>query len=164
MKRVGILSDTHNYISHQIVDFFSDCYEIWHAGDIGSIEITEELKKIKPLKAVWGNIDGQDIRIEYPEMLRLKIENTDVVIKHIVGYPSKYDKSIIKLLQTNPPDLLIAGHSHILRVMYDKKYNFLFINPGAFGLSGFHIVRTAVKLDIENKNFSNLKILELNKS
>ncbi len=163
MKKIGILSDTHSYLTDEIFNFFANVDEIWHAGDIGSIEIAEKLQKFKPLRAVWGNIDGQDIRSLFQMHEKFKVEEINVWMTHIGGYPGNYDRMVKPEIYNNPPDLFISGHSHILKVMFDKKLNLLHINAGAFGISGFHKVRTAVRLVIEGKNMKDLEILELPK-
>ncbi len=163
MKRIGILSDTHYYIDEAIFRHFELCDEIWHAGDIGSIEVSDKLAAFRPLKAVYGNIDNHIIRSQFPEIQRFKCENIAVMIKHIVGYPGRYEKSISGILQNNPPKLLIAGHSHILKVQFDRKNDLLFINPGAAGKSGFHQVRTMVRLTIDGQDMKDLEIVEMKK-
>ena len=160
MKRIGLLSDTHAYWDERYLKYFDTCDEIWHAGDIGSLEVAERLAAFRPLRAVYGNIDGQDLRIRFPEINRFQLEGTDVLIKHIGGYPGKYDPSIRKTLMTQPPKLFISGHSHILKVKYDSSLGLLHINPGAAGKYGFHKVRTLVRFSIENGNFSDLEVIE----
>lgn len=161
MKQIGLLSDTHSYWDERFNQYFADCDEIWHAGDIGSLEVIERLSKIGPVRAVYGNIDGQNIRTVFPEVNRFTIENTTVLMKHIGGYPGKYDKSVKYLLLEEPPQLFISGHSHILKVLFDKKLNLLHINPGAAGKYGFHTIRTIVRFKIDNGNFTDLEVIEL---
>lgn len=161
MKQIGLLSDTHSYWDERFNQYFADCDEIWHAGDIGSLEVIERLSKIGPVRAVYGNIDGQNIRTVFPEVNRFTIENTTVLMKHIGGYPEKYDKSVKHLLLEEPPQLFISGHSHILKVLFDKKLNILHINPGAAGKYGFHTIRTIVRFKIDNGNFTDLEVIEL---
>lgn len=161
MKRIGLLSDTHAYWDERYTKYFEDCDEIWHAGDIGSLEVAQKLAAIKPLRAVYGNIDGQDIRKVYPQINRFTIEGTEVLIKHIGGYPGNYDPSIRGSLLVRPPKLFISGHSHILKVKFDKTLNMLHINPGAAGIYGFHKVRTLVRFSIEDGNFKDLEVIEL---
>ena len=163
MKKIGIISDTHNILTDEIFDFFKNVDEIWHAGDIGNIELSDILANFKPLRAVYGNIDGHELRTLHPEHQRFKIEEVDVWMTHIGGYPGKYDIRIRQKINANPPNLFISGHSHILKVMNDKKLNLLHINPGAFGISGFHRVRTAIRFTIDGKIFKDLEILELQK-
>ena len=161
MKRIGLLSDTHGYWDDRYLKYFESCDEIWHAGDIGSSELGERLAAFRPFRAVYGNIDGQDIRIQYPEINRFTIEGTEVLMKHIGGYPGKYDPSIRAQLFVRPPKLFISGHSHILKVKYDKTLGMLHINPGAAGKYGFHKVRTLVRFSIDRGNFSDLEVIEL---
>ena len=161
MKQIGLLSDTHSYWDERFNQYFADCDEIWHAGDFGSLEVIERLSKIGPVRAVYGNIDGQNIRTVFPEVNRFTIENTTVLMKHIGGYPGKYDKSVKHLLLEEPPQLFISGHSHILKVLFDKKLNLLHINPGAAGKYGFHTIRTIVRFKIDNGNFTDLEVIEL---
>ncbi|WP_334168030.1 metallophosphoesterase family protein [Phocaeicola paurosaccharolyticus] len=161
MKRIGLLSDTHAYWDERYTKYFEDCDEIWHAGDIGSLEVAQKLAAIKPLRAVYGNIDGQDIRKVYPQINRFTIEGTEVLIKHIGGYPGNYDPSIRGSLLVRPPKLFISGHSHILKVKFDKTLNMLHINPGAAGIYGFHKVRTLVRFSIEDGIFKDLEVIEL---
>lgn len=162
MTRIGLLSDTHGYWDDRYLKYFESCDEIWHAGDIGSLELAERLAAFRPLRAVYGNIDGQDIRIRYPETMRFTIDGADVLIKHIGGYPGKYDPSIRGQILVHPPKLFISGHSHILKVKYDKTLDLLHINPGACGKYGFHKVRTLVRLTIDQGFFSDLEVIELN--
>lgn len=162
MLKIGLLSDTHAWWDDKYAEYFSACDEIWHAGDIGSMEIVERLQDFRPLRAVYGNIDGQDIRKMFPETARFTIEGADVVMKHIGGYPGKYDPSIRGSLFVRPPQLFVSGHSHILKVKYDKTLGMLHINPGAAGRYGFHKVRTLVRFDIEAGKFGNLEVIELN--
>lgn len=162
MKRIGLLSDTHAYWDDRYLHYFKDCDEIWHAGDIGSISIIEELQKTgKEIRAVYGNIDGQDIRGIFPLHNRFTIENVPVWITHIGGYPTKYNPSIVAELKKNPPMLFICGHSHITKVMYDKSLRMLHINPGAAGKQGFHAVRTLIRFVIEKDTIKELEVIEL---
>lgn len=164
MKRIGLLSDTHGYWDERYLQYFEDCDEIWHAGDIGSEEVADRLEAFRPLRAVYGNIDGQNLRLRFPEINRFTLEGSDVLIKHIGGYPSKYDPSVRSLLQEQPPALFISGHSHILKVKFDPRLNLLHINPGAAGKYGFHQVRTLVRFCIEQGTFQNLEVIELHDS
>jgi putative phosphoesterase len=163
MKRIGLLSDTHGWWDEKYLQYFEECDEIWHAGDIGSIEVAEKLSAFRPFRAVFGNCDGQDIRQIYPLINRFTVEGTEIVIKHIGGYPGNYDPSIRASLFVHPPKLFISGHSHILKVKYDKTLNMLHINPGAAGILGFQQVRTLVRFNVENGSFSNLEVIELSK-
>jgi len=161
MTKIGLISDTHSHLDDKIIDFFEDVDEIWHVGDIGTWEVVDKLKAIKPFKAVYGNIDGSEFRQEFEAALMFTCENVNVVMTHIGGYPGKYEKGIKQILTKNPVNLFISGHSHILKVIYDKKLDLLHINPGAAGMSGFHGVRTAIRFSIDKDKISNLQILEL---
>lgn len=161
MTRIGLLSDTHGYWDDRYVKYFESCDEIWHAGDIGSLELAERLAAVRPLRAVYGNIDGHDIRIRYPETARFTVDGADVMMKHIGGYPGKYDPSIRGQILVHPPKLFISGHSHILKVQYDKTLRLLHINPGAAGKYGFHKVRTLVRFTIDKGSFSDMEVIEL---
>lgn len=161
MVRIGLLSDTHSWWDEKYLLHFKDCDEIWHVGDIGSLHVANKLADFRPLRAVYGNIDGQEIRKLYPQTLRFTIEGAEVLMKHIGGYPGNYDPSIRGSLFTHPPKLFISGHSHILKVLYDKTLGLLHINPGAAGKSGFHTVRTLVRFEIDKGEFKNLEVIEL---
>ncbi len=160
MKKILLISDTHGYIDEKIIKYANQVDEIWHAGDIGDISVTDTLKTIKPLKAVYGNIDDQKIRSEFPLHNRFLCEKVDVWITHIGGYPKKYNSKIIDELRSNPPDLFICGHSHILKVINDKDLNLLHINPGAIGKHGLHNVRTMIQFEINGDKIENLSIVE----
>lgn len=161
MKRIGLLSDTHGYWDERYAKYFAECDEIWHAGDIGSQELAERLAALRPLKAVFGNIDGGELRRIYTETLRWQCEDATILMTHIGGYPGKYDPRIRRELTANPPDLFISGHSHILKVQYDPTLSCLHINPGAAGLQGWQTVRTLVRFTVEGKEFKNLEVVEL---
>ena len=163
MKKILLLSDTHSYIDDQILKFVKQADEVWHVGDVGDIEVLDILKKIKPVRAVYGNIDNHIVRSEYPLDLKFTIENVSVWMTHIGGYPNRYDLRIREEIKVNPPKLFISGHSHILKVMFDKKLNLLHMNPGAAGKHGFHKVRTMLRFEIHNDKISNLEIIELAK-
>ena len=163
MTRIGLLSDTHSYLDDAVFKHFENCDEIWHAGDIGHIELADKLAAFKTLKAVYGNIDGKDVRQVYPENLRFMCEDVDVWITHIGGYPGKYNQAIRAEIQSNPPKLFICGHSHILKVQFDKQLNLLHMNPGACGIYGFHQVRTMLRFEIDEDKIQNLEIIELGK-
>lgn len=160
MLRIGLLSDTHSFINPRIPEFFSSCDEIWHAGDIGNIETADKLAAFKPLKAVYGNIDGTDVRIAYSKNLIFNCEDIKVFMTHIGGYPGRYEKEARQLIESEKPKLFICGHSHILKVLYDKKYELLHINPGAAGNSGFHHVITCVRFVIDGKDIRALEVFE----
>ena len=164
MKRIGLLSDTHTFIDEKILDFFKDCDEIWHAGDIGNIEIADTISDFKPLKAVYGNIDGQDVRTVYPKIQSFDCEEVKVLMTHIGGYPGKYEKEMKVLIEKMKPNLFISGHSHILKVIYDNKNELLHINPGAAGKSGMHKVKTAVRFNIIGKEIKELEVFEINRN
>ncbi len=134
MKRIGLLSDTHGHLHERLFDFFKDVDEIWHAGDIGSLKIADQLAAFRPLKAVYGNIDGNDVRSVYQQDQRFFCEDVDVWMTHIGGYPGHYEPWIRIKLQKQPPNIFITGHSHILKVIFDEKFNLLHINPGAAGM------------------------------
>ena len=161
MKRIGILSDTHSWWDDRYATFFKDCDEIWHAGDVGSYEILDRLSQIATVRAVYGNCDGQDIRRTCTELYRFRVEEAEIMLKHIGGSPDHYDRSVRDQLMLEKPDLLVCGHSHILKVMHDRKFDMLFINPGAAGLQGWQKVRTLVRLEIDGKTFRNLEVLEI---
>lgn len=161
MKRIGLLSDSHGHWDERLVAFFEECDEIWHAGDIGSIEVADTMSKFKPFKAVHGNIDDHKLRIVYPKIQRFTCEEVDVFITHIGGTPGRYEQTIIPIIEANPPKLFICGHSHILKVMFDKKRNFLYMNPGAAGISGFHKFRTALRFSIDKQEIKDLEVLEI---
>ena len=161
MKRIGLLSDTHAYWDDRYEEYLAPCDEIWHAGDIGSYALAQRLNAIRPLVAVYGNIDGYDIRRAYPEKLRWKCEQVDVMMKHIGGYPGNYDRSISAAVYASPPQLFISGHSHILKVQYDKTLRLLHINPGAAGVQGWQKVRTLVRFTIDATEIKDLEVVEL---
>lgn len=159
--KVGLLSDTHGYWDNRYAEHFKECDEIWHAGDIGSVEVIERLAELKPVRAVYGNIDGQNIRIQYPRTAIFMAEEVKVLLTHIGGYPGRYAPEVRKELYAERPNLFIAGHSHILKVMFDDTLKCLYINPGAAGISGFHQVRTLVRFSIEGQNIRDLEVIEL---
>jgi putative phosphoesterase len=161
MTRIGLLSDTHSYLDPKLKEFFSNVDEIWHAGDLGDIKVLDELKEWKPTRAVYGNIDDAILRRTINEHERFVCDGMDVWITHIGGYPGRYDALVRKEIYENPPKLFVAGHSHILKVIFDKKIDCLHINPGAAGLSGFHAVRTAIRFVIDQGVIKDLEIIEL---
>lgn len=161
MTRIGLISDTHNYLDDAVFKHFEQCDEIWHAGDFGTAQIADALKAFKPLKGVYGNIDGYDIRSEYPEKLRWKCEDVEVLMTHIGGYPGRYAPSIRPEIVAHPPQLFIAGHSHILKVIYDDKLKCLHMNPGAAGKSGWHKVRTLIRFVIDGRDMKQCEVIEL---
>ncbi len=163
MKKILLLSDTHSYLDDRILEYAQQADEIWHAGDIGDISVTDQLAKIKPLRAVYGNIDDHKARAEFPLNNRFVVENVDVWITHIGGYPGKYNPAIRKEITDNPPKLFICGHSHILKVMPDKKLGLLHMNPGAVGKHGFQKVRTMLRFELNEGKIENLEVIEFKK-
>lgn len=163
MKKIGLISDTHSYLHPRVKHYFKNVDEIWHAGDIGRLSLADELEEFKPLKAVYGNIDGAEIRVAHPENRRFICEGVDVWITHIGGYPNRYDKRVYEEIFRNPPKLFICGHSHILKAMPDKKLDLLHLNPGAAGKHGFHHVLTLMRFDCNNGKIENLEVIELEK-
>lgn len=163
MKKILLLSDTHSHIDDTILKYVAQADEVWHAGDIGDLKVTDTLQKLKPLRAVYGNIDDDKARLEFPLNNRFMCEGVDVWITHIGGYPGKYNQAIRQEITLNPPKLFICGHSHILKVMFDKKNNLLHMNPGAAGVSGFHQVRTMLRFVIDGDKIADLEIVEIGK-
>lgn len=163
MTRILLLSDTHGYIDETMLKYARQADEIWHAGDIGSFDVTDMLSTIKPLRAVYGNIDDHGIRKGFPLDDRFKCEDVDVWMTHIGGYPNRYDRRIREQIKQNPPKLFISGHSHILKVMWDKKLDLLHMNPGSCGKYGFHQIRTMLRFDIDGEEIKNLEVIELGK-
>ena len=161
MTRIGILSDTHGYWDPRYAKYFAEVDEIWHAGDIGTAEVALRLSEVATLRAVYGNIDGYPVRSMFGEVYRFRCEQVDVLLKHIGGHPPSYDPSVRQLLQRRPPQLFVCGHSHILRVEHDQQLGLLHINPGAAGISGFHQVRTLVRLVIDQTDIRDLEVIEL---
>ncbi len=161
MKRIGIISDTHSYWDERYLKYFEPCDEIWHAGDIGSLEVAQRLAEYRTLRAVYGNCDGGDLRRMFTEILRWKCEDANVLMKHIGGYPGNYDPSIRNSIYATPPHLFISGHSHILKIKYDKTLNLLHINPGAAGLQGWHKDRTIIRLTVDGAEFKDLEVVTL---
>ena len=161
MIKVGLLSDTHAYWDDKYAEYFKDCDEIWHAGDIGSDLLAAKFEALKPFRAVYGNIDGQAIRLQYPKVAHFKVEDVKVMMTHIGGYPGRYNPEIRKELYDTRPNLFISGHSHILKVVFDRSLKCLHMNPGAAGKSGFHQVRTLLRFVIEGKDIKDLEVIEL---
>jgi hypothetical protein len=159
--KIGLLSDTHGWIHPRLFDHFAQCDEIWHAGDIGSVDVADKLAAFKPLKAVFGNIDDALVRRIYKENLIFMAEEIRVWITHIGGAPGHYDRRVIDGINENPPDLFICGHSHIAKVMFDKKAGFLYMNPGAAGYNGFHKYMTAIRFQIDGKDIHDLELIEM---
>lgn len=163
MTKIGLISDTHDYLDDPVFRHFEHCDEIWHAGDFGTAAISGALKAFKPLRGVYGNIDGYDIRSEYPETATWLCEEVKVLMIHIGGYPPKYNTRSKTLIKENHPQLFISGHSHILKIMYDDAVNCLHMNPGAAGKEGWHKVRTLVRFEIDGKDIRNCEVIELGK-
>jgi len=163
MQKILLISDTHSYLDPKLFKYIETVDEVWHAGDIGDISVCQEIEKIKPLKAVYGNIDGQDARKLYPENALFMCERVKVFITHIGGYPNRYNLEAKKIIEQEKPNLFICGHSHILKIMYDKKYNLLHLNPGSCGIQGFHQVKTILRFAIDGAEIKNMEIIELGK-
>lgn len=161
MTKILLLSDTHSHIDDTILKYVKQADEVWHAGDIGDLIVTDTIKKLKPLRAVYGNIDDKEARSEFSLDLHFTCEGVNVFITHIGGYPNRYNPRIRTALQQNPPDIFISGHSHILKVMPDKKLDLLHMNPGAIGTHGFHKVRTMLRFEIDGSAIKNLEVIEL---
>ena len=160
MKKILLLSDTHSYIDNTILKYVKQADEVWHAGDIGDLHVTDTLKKLKPLRAVYGNIDNTEARAEFPLDNQFMCEEVSVWITHIGGYPGRYNQRIREAIKQNPPRIFITGHSHILKVMPDKKLNLIHMNPGAAGTHGFHKVRTMLRFEIDGREIKNLEVIE----
>lgn len=160
MAFIGLLSDTHCYFDDPLREFFKDVDEIWHAGDFGNIEVSDQIKAFKPLKGVYGNCDGTGVRLVHPYIQVMEVEKMKVLMMHIGGYPGRYDQRALQLITAHTPDLFICGHSHILKVVFDKKHNMMTINPGAAGVQGFHNVRTAVRFRIEQGELRDMEVAE----
>lgn len=163
MTKIGLLSDTHSFLHPRLFEFFSEVDEIWHAGDIGDIETADRLEAFKPLRAVYGNIDNHKVRIAHPEVQLFTCEKVKTCIIHIGGYPGRYQPKARKIILEEKPAIFISGHSHILKVMFDKKNNLLHINPGGAGNSGLHKKITFIRFVIEGKDIKDLNILEIDR-
>ncbi|QHL86188.1 YfcE family phosphodiesterase [Nibribacter ruber] len=162
--KIGLLSDTHSYLDDRILALLEGCDEIWHAGDFGSVDVSERLAQVAPLRGVYGNIDDKDIRYLHPKNLRFDCNGLDVLMTHIGGYPGKYAPEVRAMIQANPPGLFICGHSHTLKVMTDPKHgNLLHLNPGAAGRHGFHKIRTMLRFEVEAGKVQKLQVIELGK-
>ena len=161
MKKILLLSDTHSYIDAQILKFVKQADEVWHAGDIGNLSVTDTIKELKPLRAVYGNIDDKDARAEFSLDSKFEVEGVSVWMTHIGGYPNRYNLRIKEEIKENPPKIFISGHSHILKVQFDKKLNLLHLNPGAAGNHGFHKIRTMLRFTVDKGKIENLEIIEL---
>ncbi len=163
VKKILLLSDTHSFIDDQILKYVNLADEVWHAGDIGNLRVTDTIKKHKPLRAVFGNIDGKEARAEFPLDLKFEEQGVKIWITHIGGYPNRYNQRVREALKANPPNLFICGHSHILKVQYDNKLNCMHFNPGAAGKVGFHKVRTMLRFELDAGEIKNLEVIELAK-
>lgn len=163
MQKILLISDTHSYLDPKLFKYIDTVDEVWHAGDIGDTSVCLDIAKLKPLKAVYGNIDGQDARKLYPENAIFMCEQVKVFITHIGGYPNRYNLEAKKIIEQEKPNLFICGHSHILKIMYDKKCNLLHLNPGACGVHGFHQIKTILRFTIEGTEIKNMEIIELGK-
>lgn len=162
--KIGLLSDTHSYLDRKIFDYFAECDQVWHAGDIGDVRVADELEAFKPFRAVFGNIDSKDLQNRYPENAMFKCEGIKVWMTHIGGAPPKYNARVRKQLEVEPPHLFICGHSHILRIKRDPAFNnMIYLNPGAAGIHGFHQVKTIVRFDISSGKVNNMEVIELGK-
>lgn len=162
--QIGLISDTHGYLDEAVFEHFKNCDEIWHAGDIGSVEIIEKLQVFKPTRFVFGNIDSKEIQWQVPENQRFMLEGLDIWMTHIGGSPPNYNPAVKKVFKENPPEVFICGHSHILRVMRDEKLNnMIYLNPGAAGREGFHKIRTLLRFHLKNKKITNFEVVELGK-
>lgn len=161
MRRIGLISDTHEYLDEAVFRHFEQCDEIWHAGDFGTAAVAEKLKTFRPLRGVYGNIDGSDVRSEFPEQLVFDCEGVKVLMIHIGGYPGRYSPAAKAAITLHKPQLFISGHSHILKIMYDDKYGCLHMNPGAAGRSGWHKVRTLIRFVVDGKDMKQCEVIEL---
>ena len=160
--KVGVISDTHNWLDPTLGTVFKDCDEIWHAGDAGTISILETLAAFAPIvRSVYGNIDGIDIRSRVPEFQLINVQGVKILLIHIAGKPPRYNRHVLELTRKNKPDLLICGHSHILKIMRDKQHDLLYVNPGAAGRYGFHKMRTVLRFEINQGLISNMEVVEL---
>ncbi|MGZ3862038.1 MAG: metallophosphoesterase family protein [Bacteroidia bacterium] len=163
MRKILLISDTHSYLDDKVFKYIDSVDEVWHAGDIGNVEVCDKLKKLKPLKAVFGNIDGKDVRDEYPENEIFMCEGVKVFMTHIGGYPGRYNVEAKKIIEKEKPGLFICGHSHILKIMFDKQNDLLHLNPGAAGVHGFHVIKTMLRFCIDGSEIKNMEIIELGK-
>ncbi len=163
MTRIGLLSDTHSYLDKRVFEYFKDVDEIWHAGDIGSFEVLQKLREFKPTRAVFGNMDGGDVRYTLSEFYRFRVEDVNVLLTHIGGYPGHYNPWLIPMFERETPNLFVCGHSHILKVQYDMTWKMLTMNPGAAGLEGWQRVQTLLRFAIDGDKIQDLEVIELGK-
>jgi uncharacterized protein len=160
LKKILLLSDTHGFLDDKTLKYVSQADEVWHAGDIGDLNVTDTLKKLKPVRVVYGNIDGAHARMEFPLDLRFECEGVDVFMTHIAGSPGKFQSRVKDILKINPPKILICGHSHILKVQFDKTFQVLYVNPGAAGIHGFHQVRTMLRFQLDKGKIEQMEVIE----
>ena len=163
MLRIGLLSDTHSFLDEAVFRHFAACDEVWHAGDFGNVDLGRRLAAFRPFRGVYGNVDGSDVRADFPENLRWQSEGVSVFMTHIGGYPPRYNPTVIRELRKDPPGLFICGHSHILRIIYDEKLKCLYMNPGAAGRQGWHQVRTLIRFTINGRDMKDCEVIELGK-
>lgn len=163
MTRIGLLSDTHGYLDKRVFEYFKHVDEIWHAGDIGSAEVLQALREFKPTRAVYGNMDSGDVRYSLSEFYRFRIEDVNVLMTHIGGYPGRYNPWLLPMFAKEKPNLFVCGHSHILKVQYDSTYGFLTMNPGAAGKQGWQTVQTLLRFAIDKEKIMDLEVIELAK-
>jgi len=163
MTRIALLSDTHGILDQRLLPYLEQADEIWHAGDIGSTEVLQQLREMKPTRAVFGNIDSGDVRYSLSEFYRFRVEDVNVMMTHIGGYPGKYNPWLLPMFRKEKPDLFVCGHSHILKVMFDKEWNFLTMNPGAAGKSGWQAFQTILCFTVNGQEIKDLRVVELKK-
>lgn len=161
MTRIGLLSDTHGYLDERVFTHFDGCQEVWHAGDIGSVEVLQRLREFRPTRAVYGNMDAGDVRYTLSEIYRFRVEDVDVLLTHIGGYPGHYNPRLISLFQKQKPDIFVCGHSHILKVQYDRMFSMLTLNPGAAGKQGWQTIQTLLRFVIDGSQVRDLEVIEL---
>ena len=161
MRKIGLLSDTHGYLDPKIFSYFKEVDEIWHAGDVGNVEVIEKLENFKPTKGIYGNIDGHEVRAAWPKTQRFQCEELEIVMTHIGGKPYRYSKDAYAEFISKSPDVFVCGHSHILLVQFDEKIQSMWINPGACGFSGFHKVKTILRFEVHGKELKNMEVIEL---
>ena len=161
MTRIGVLSDTHGLLDKRVLEHFKDVDEIWHAGDIGSADVLQKLREFKPTRAVFGNMDGGEVRYSLSEFYRFRVEDVNVLMTHIGGYPGHYNPWLIPMFRKEPPDLFVCGHSHILKVQYDNQFKFLTMNPGAAGKQGWQPCQTLLRFSIDGNQIKDLEVIEL---
>ncbi|MEC8637771.1 MAG: metallophosphoesterase family protein [Bacteroidota bacterium] len=161
MKKILLLSDTHGHVDDHMMKYVKESDEVWHAGDIGTTQVTDTISSLKPLRAVFGNIDNHELRLSFPKELLFECEDINIYMTHIGGRPGRYAKGISEKIKSIKPKIFICGHSHILKIKYDKVNQLLFINPGAIGKHGFHKVRTMVRFEIEKSDIKNMEVIEV---